>query len=236
MSINEFGELGRLWNGNFNSENVDGEKIQELHDYINTLYRSEAKHALYTPIVFDNQVLYEGNRKHEDQFRFDYIDVKDKTVVDLGCNNGYSSFTFAEKGAKKVLGIEKEPTIAKVAELVANVKNLPNVGFYQGMYQDYFRENSEEEFDIVVFTSETDYVGVCHVLDSFLDYQNCKIKVKTWYIEPINHTAEFKETSLIVEWGLKELSKYGDVEFLTHTDYQNRGLFKLEIKDELYYK
>ena len=67
MSINEFGELGRLWNGNFNSENVDGEKIQELHDYINTLYRSEAKHALYTPIVFDNQVLYEGNRKHEDQ-------------------------------------------------------------------------------------------------------------------------------------------------------------------------
>ena len=50
------------------------------------------------------------------------------------------------------------------------------------------------------------------------------------------HSRPYKETSLIVEWGLKELSKYGDVEFLIHTDYQNRGLFKLEIKDELYYK
>ena len=32
MSINELGELGRLWNGSFNSENVDEEKIQELHE------------------------------------------------------------------------------------------------------------------------------------------------------------------------------------------------------------
>ena len=108
MSINELGELGRLWNGSFNSENVDEEKIQELHDYINTLYRSEAKHALYTPIVFDNQVLYEGNRKHEDQFRFDYIDVKDKTDV------------FVKKdGAKQIL--DTDYTISDHATLTEKV-------------------------------------------------------------------------------------------------------------------
>ena len=43
-----------------------------------------------------------------------------------------------------------------------------------------------------------------------------------------------KSEEQIKEWGMSELSQYGEVEFLTHTDYQNRGLFKLEIKDELF--
>ena len=37
-------------------------------------------------------------------------------------------------------------------------------------------------------------------------------------------------TEEIKEWGEKELSKYGEVEFLTFTDYQSRGLFKLVVE------
>jgi len=206
-------------------------KLKELRDLMK-IY--DNKDHLYTPIVIDGNVLYEGNRKHLKQFRFDYIDVKDKTVCDLGCNNGYSSFRFAENGAKRVLAIEKDPQIGKVLQLVADIKNLPNVETYIGTYQEYFTKNKNEVFDVAVFTSEQDYIGVCTVLKCVFNPDEYSINAKTWYIEPTNHDPYKLSEEEIKEWGETELSKYGDVEFLTFTDYEHRGLFKLEIKDELY--
>ena len=107
-------------------------KIEELRDLIKK-YEGRGD-CFYTPIVIDGEVFREAkSRKHENQFRFDYIDVKDKTVCDLGCNNGYSSFLFAERGAKKVLAIERDPDIGEILELVADIKNLPNVETYIGL-------------------------------------------------------------------------------------------------------
>jgi SAM-dependent methyltransferase len=203
-------------------------KIEELRDLIK---KYEARgDCFYTPIVIDGEVFHEArSRKHENQFRFDYIDVKDKTVCDLGCNNGYSSFLFAERGAKRVIGIEKDPIIAKVAKLVADVKNLPNVEILQGKYQDYFTKNKNEVFDVAVFTSEQDYNGVLIILSCLIGEQTYSINAKTWYIEPTNHPDHKLSKDEIKEWGERELGKYGDVEFLTFTDYQNRGLFRLNV-------
>jgi SAM-dependent methyltransferase len=209
--------------------------MSKLNDYMKKLSDEERKHATYTPIVHNGEVLYEGNRKHENQFRFDYIDVKDKKVVDLGCNNGYSSFIFGEKGAKKVLGIEKEPFIYGVAKILKEMKGYDNVDFHNGKYQEYFESN--EEFDVAVFTSEGGYDSVHIVLSSLTPgLQRYQIRAKTWYIEPTNHidVDGNRSEEQIKEWGMSELSQYGEVEFLTHTDYQNRGLFRLEIKEELY--
>jgi SAM-dependent methyltransferase len=208
-------------------------KIEELRDLIKK-YEGRGD-CFYTPIVIDGEVFHEAkSRKHENQFRFDYIDVKDKTVCDLGCNNGYSSFLFAERGAKKVLAIERDLDIGEILELVADIKNLPNVETYIGMYQEYFTKNKNEVFDVAVFTSEQDYNGVLIILSCLIGEQTYKINAKAWYIEPTNHPDHKLSKEEIKEWGERELGKYGDVEFLTHTDYQNRGLFKLEIKDELY--
>jgi|TARA_Y100000034_G_scaffold113077_1_gene147671 hypothetical protein len=202
-------------------------KIEELRDLMK---RYEGINAcLYTPIVIDGRVSYEGTRKHLEQFRFDYIDVKDKTVCDLGCNNGYSSFRFAENGAKRVLAIEKDPQIGKVLQLVADIKNLPNVETYIGKYQEYFTKNKNEVFDVAVFTSEQSYDGVLIILSCLIGEQTYSINAKTWYIEPTNHPDHKLSKEEIKEWGERELGKYGDVEFLTFTDYQNRGLFRLNV-------
>ena len=213
------------------------EKIQTLNNYLQTMCDCHSPPStfmmhhsnFYTPIVIDDRVSYEGTRKHLEQFRFDYIDVKDKTVCDLGCNNGYSSFLFAERGAKKVLGIEKDPQTGKVLQLVADIKNLPNVETYIGTYQEYFTKNKIEVFDVAVFTSEQDYKGICIVLDCLFNPDEYSINAKTWYIEPTNHPDHKLSKDEIKEWGERELGKYGDVEFLTFTDYQNRGLFRLNV-------
>jgi trans-aconitate methyltransferase len=203
-------------------------KIEELRDLIK---KYEARgDCFYTPIVIDGEVFHEArSRKHENQFRFDYIDVKDKTVCDLGCNNGYSSFLFAERGAKKVLAIERDLDIGEILELVADIKNLPNVETYIGMYQEYFTKNKNEVFDVAVFTSEQDYNGVLIILSCLIGEQTYSINAKTWYIEPTNHPDHKLSKEEIKEWGERELGKYGDVEFLTFTDYQNRGLFRLNV-------
>ena len=203
-------------------------KIEELRDLIKK-YEGRGD-CFYTPIVIDGEVFHEAkSRKHENQFRFDYIDVKDKTVCDLGCNNGYSSFLFAERGAKKVLAIERDLEIGEILELVADIKNLPNVETYIGMYQEYFTKNKNEVFDVAVFTSEQDYNGVLIILSCLIGEQTYSINAKTWYIEPTNHPDHKLSKDEIKEWGERELGKYGDVEFLTFTDYQNRGLFRLNV-------
>ncbi len=203
-------------------------KIEELRDLIKK-YEGRGD-CFYTPIVIDGEVFHEAkSRKHENQFRFDYIDVKDKTVCDLGCNNGYSSFLFAERGAKKVLAIERDLDIGEILELVADIKNLPNVETYIGMYQEYFTKNKNEVFDVAVFTSEQDYNGVLIILSCLIGEQTYSINAKTWYIEPTNHPDHKLSKEEIKEWGERELGKYGDVEFLTFTDYQNRGLFRLNV-------
>ncbi|MAG24463.1 hypothetical protein CMI47_02690 [Candidatus Pacearchaeota archaeon] len=196
-------------------------KLKELRNLIK-LHGS----SLYLPIVIDGKVFMESfRRKHNNQFRFDYIDVKDKTVVDLGCNNGYASFLFAENGAKKVVAIEGDPRIGEVLKCVADIKNLSNIETFGGMsYQHYLQHyNDDGVFDVAVFTSGPDYDGVLDVLSIY------KSKAKIWYIEPTNHKTHKLSKEEIKEWGETELSKYGHVEFLTFTDYQNRGLFRLNV-------
>jgi len=226
------GYLDSVLNDSFRGEKVDKEKISALHDYLVEIDESEeynVRHSLYTPIVIDGEIFCEGQRRHENQYRFDYIDVKDKTVVDMGPNNGYSSFLFAERGAKKVLTIERSPFIGKVLQLVSDIKNLPNIEHYIGLYQEYFTENYNEVFDVVNFTSEQSYDGVLIILSCLIGEQTYKINAKTWYIEPTNHPDHKLSKEEIKEWGETELGKYGDVEFLTFTDYQNRGLFRLNV-------
>ena len=74
-------------------------------------------------------------------------------------------------------------------------------------------------FDVVNFTSEQSYDGVLIILSCLTGEQTYSINAKTWYIEPTNHPENRLSKEEIKEWGERELGKYGDVEFLTFTDY-----------------
>ncbi len=57
------------------------------------------------------------------------INVNDKSVLDLGCSDGYFSFESSKIGAKHVLGIDLDPLRIKRAKFIKDVHNVKNVHF-----------------------------------------------------------------------------------------------------------
>ena len=83
--------------------------------------------------------------------------LKDSYVLDLGCNEGLSSFVFADYGAKSVIGIEgREANITK-AKFVKNSLKLNNVDFIKKDIRDF---KYTKKFDIILA------LGILYHLDA----------------------------------------------------------------------
>jgi SAM-dependent methyltransferase len=181
---------------------------------------------VYIPVYANGELIRDGNkRKHKNQhIRLDHIDVKDKTVLDFGCNTGYIAFRLIEKGAKHITAIDLKPELIKICLWIwALEKHYNTIDFICANKYDWANEYNDT-FDIGLNLSNFDYDKT---IDELKEYGHL---AKTWYIEPTNHNPHYKTIEEILEWGVNELSQFGEVEFLTHTDYQHRGLFKLVIK------
>lgn len=68
------------------------------------------------------------------------LDVAGKSVADLGCNLGYFSFMARRLGATRVIGLDIDPEIVRVAGLLAKLHNLGNVEFAA---LDFLRERPD---------------------------------------------------------------------------------------------
>lgn len=55
---------------------------------------------------------------------YDFLDVKDKTVVDIGANIGDTAIYFALKGARRVIAFEPFPKIFHIAQRNVKVNGL----------------------------------------------------------------------------------------------------------------
>jgi FkbM family methyltransferase len=55
---------------------------------------------------------------------YQYLPVKDRTVIDIGANVGDSAIYFALRGADKVIALEPLPTLYKIAKKNIEINNL----------------------------------------------------------------------------------------------------------------
>jgi Methyltransferase domain len=80
-------------------------------------YGSKRLGMPYQSIVHQGKTLVAGRRAdiYERIGKIRPEDLRDKTVADLGCNLGMSSFAAAEAGAVRVTGVEYSPKIASAA-------------------------------------------------------------------------------------------------------------------------
>ncbi|WP_196891579.1 class I SAM-dependent methyltransferase [Aureivirga marina] len=88
-------------------------------------------------------------RKYGEEFTFlkEIGELKNKTLLDLGCGSGYYSFLLQKLGAKRIVGIDISDEMIKVANEKAKLLKLENVEF---LVEDLSKFKSEEKFDIVI--------------------------------------------------------------------------------------
>jgi len=97
-----------------------------------------------------NQFLF--NPRGRDRTRFDLIkwnDIKGKSVLDLGCNNGLIALEAKRRGASKVLGVDILDSV-QAAEALAKEEGL-DVEFWQTDIESKEFKNFCPKFDVVFF-------------------------------------------------------------------------------------
>ena len=96
------------------------------------------------------------NEKRIKELHLDEIDFKGKTVLDIGCSEGFFCRYAMDRGAKRVLGLDL-PGVVKPTEELTYFLGYNNID-YQGL--DLKTESIQERFDIVLFLSMVHHVGL----------------------------------------------------------------------------
>lgn len=127
-----------------------------------------------------------------------FLNVKDKTVLDLGCGKFYSSISTAEyflnKGAKEVVGVD-----------------LSDIGFKDSRFTMIVsRISSLSQLDVLLATCPPDVIK-CDIEDAevfFNDVESLPRQTQQFAVE--YHDAQTKSVCerAIVRWGFKNMEYY----------------------------
>jgi SAM-dependent methyltransferase len=215
--------------GGIYTEFYDGDTIYtvEILRSLAEEYCEDKKFPKYpyeeTKEYFENMHMAVGLRRtyENSNIRVDSIDCENKTLVELGCNVGLITTECAKKGAKYCLGIDSMIPVIEIAKFTAEEQGLKNIDFICQEFYDYFEETVSDTYDIALILSVGNYVEVIETLERLFHI------APVWYIEPTNHPDHKLSKEEIKKWGETELSKFGNVEFIRFTDYQDRGMFRL---------
>lgn len=185
---------------------------------------------VYIPIMAGEDLILDADlRRHENQYdaRLRHFNIEGKSVIDIGCNTGYISNWCAINGATKVLGIDNDTPIINVCNSLKNISGLHNLEYVLADKYEFLK-NLNEVFDVALQLSNFENERVISELEEYGHI------AKVWYVEPTNRPWPGEnrgyDREYLENWGKTKLSKFGNVEFLGTTDYQDRGLFKIIMK------
>jgi len=197
------------------------------------VYQTLAKANHYTPVVWRDKILRDGiRRKEENQhIRLKHLDVKGKTVVDLGCNNGYFCIRLRQKGATKIFGIDNSDGIIKLASIITRYNQITNVRYYISDINIVDPRPIHSDVALILSLHPVNWefeklvAGGDKAIKSF---NFLKRFADIIHLEPTNHHKQSQKDWIAdIKVAAKHVAKLGgSLEFLTWTDYQNRPLMK----------
>jgi len=104
------------------------DKIAELKDILKTV----GPQNIWRPVVVNgDHRLADGIGEAGDGLaeNMGNLDLRGKTVLDLGCNFGYYSFLARKAGARRVLGIDADARIIRACEIIKVLNGVERVAF-----------------------------------------------------------------------------------------------------------
>jgi len=131
------------------------EKIYELLKYSktsNSQYQGKCWETGYHTITIDN-VIYEGQRKPAERLQDIPYDFNNKSVLDIGCNQGGMLFELKDKIANGV-GVDYDYRLVNCANKIKSYQNLNHLNFFvHNIDTDPLKNlnhyNNKENYDIV---------------------------------------------------------------------------------------
>jgi len=164
-----------------------------------TLYNHISKHSNYQIIhpslntILDIRNIQDINSRFEKErmkFIENIINLKNKTIVDIGGNTGFFSFASLEAKANKVVLIEGNSYHAEFVSIATSLLNYHNL-IVINQYFDFESTVYEKPVDITLMMNILHHYG-----DDFGDNNSSRENVKNKIIEYINNLAS--QTSYLV--------------------------------------
>lgn len=84
-------------------------------------------------------------------------DVKGKEILDIGCGSGRYAVVFAQRGAKKVVGIDLAENMVKQAEKIAQTLGVEDICEFK--IGNFFEYQFHQKFDIIIAIGVFDYIN-----------------------------------------------------------------------------
>ncbi len=160
---------------------------------------NELKHHTYhrIPNRFADKKSY-GARRYWEEERFAYtiskINIKDKSVVDIGCNTAFFSFACLDAGAKSVVGFEGSGVCHPYLEDFASRPGCERVGFVK-RYFDFEADAQANKCDVLVCLNVIHHLG-----DDFGNQSLSLAEAKGQMIANINKLAQCSD-HLVLQMG-----------------------------------
>lgn len=144
-----------------NKETTDttNQKLKELYlnnsKHSNYQILSQRLSSLVNDDDFQIKTRQEGARL---SYIVDNLDIKDKTILDIGGNSGFFTFELIEAGAKKVHYCEGNPVHAEFVELASKALSVENKIEITNQYFD-FSHNHSRTYDITLCLNVLHHIG-----------------------------------------------------------------------------
>lgn len=167
---------------------------QELVNRLSSSYNAISKHSQYqilpkclTQFIDQNQL---NTKSRAEQQRFDYIaqriSLKGKSLIDIGANTGFFSFSAIETGVKHVTSYEGN---AAHTEFLSAATELLELNNQMEVKNEYYNFNDSRTYDICFLLNVIHHLG-----DDYGDKSLSIEKAKEFMILQLNKMSSICET------------------------------------------
>jgi hypothetical protein len=199
-------------------------QLTEICTIPDEFYGSKRLTRPYQSIFYKGRELVPGHRRDicERMQKISSADLLGKTVLDLGCNLGASSYLAAERGAKRVVAVEYSPNIASAAVRLNAYFCRPCHFVQHDLSEDL---DLHEQFDTVFCLSLSEHLRSPEAITALIKRATRKVL----YFE--SHACKSAEDYpyLLNKQNFSKIEFIGHLSDGVHSKKRSRALYRCEI-------